>query len=367
MGSRRPAGRGTIAFFSIGLLLGLGLLWAAHELTWAGLGDRLSTFTTVFLGIFIEAAPFLLLGTVASGLVETYLPPETLQRWLPHGRLRGVLAGAGMGLLFPVCECGTVPLARRLLRKGLPLPVAVSFLLAAPVINPIVLFSTASAFGVGQMLAWRFGLTLLIAVITGLIFAVEPAPQSLLRDSAWAPIQGGSGKAAPVPPTAQPPAVQALSPAQAESSGRGRHTTGGQPNRGHKLNRSLAIAADEFFEMGRYLVLGSVLAALLQTFVPQSSLLAVGAGPLLSVLVMLTLAFVLSICSTVDSFVALAFVGSFTRGSMLAFLVYGPMVDIKSTLMYLTVFRRRTVAYLVLLPLALMLVIAVGMNLYLPG
>jgi hypothetical protein len=96
-------------------------------------------------------------------------------------------------------------------------------------------------------------------------------------------------------------------------------------------------------------------------------LLAVGAGPLLSVLVMLTLAFVLSICSTVDSFVALAFVGSFTRGSMLAFLVYGPMVDIKSTLMYLTVFRRRTVAYLVLLPLALMLVIAVGMNLYLPG
>lgn len=86
------------------------MIWAVRDLTWAGLGDRLATFTTIFLGIFIEATPFLVLGTVASGLVEQFLPQQTLQRLLPRGRLRGALAGAGLGLLFPAGECGTVPL-----------------------------------------------------------------------------------------------------------------------------------------------------------------------------------------------------------------------------------------------------------------
>lgn len=354
MVSRRPRGRNTIAIFVIGLLLGLALLWAVRDLGWAGLGDRLSTFTTIFLGIFIEAAPFLLLGTLASGLVEEFLPPQLLQRWMPRGRLPRALAGAGMGMLFPVCECGTVPLARRLLRKGLPLPVAITFLLAAPVINPIVLFSTAAAFGVGPLLALRFGLTALIALITGLIFSVEAAPRRLLRPAAWAPIQGGS---------------QAVAPLEAESAqdAHPEHHTHSHPrDRRSRINRALTIAADEFFEMGRFLVLGAALAALMQSFVPQSSLLAVGAGPLLSIVVMLALAVVLSICSTVDSFVALAFLGSFSSGSVLAFLVYGPMVDIKSTLMYLTVFNRRTVIYLISLPLALTLVAALFINLYLP-
>lgn len=353
MGPPRPPGRSTVVLFAIGLLLGLGLVWALRAFGWAGLGDRLGTFTTIFLGIFIEAAPFLLLGTLASGLVEQFLPPQALQRWIPSGRLGSTLAGAGMGFLFPVCECGTVPLARRLMRKGLPLPVAIAFLLAAPVINPIVLFSTAAAFGFGPLLALRFGLTLLIALLTGLVFSVEAAPRRLLRTTAWAPIQGGSDR----PATGA--TAQAARPPVADLSMPDR-------DRSNRINRALIIAADEFVEMGRYLVLGAALAAVLQTFVPQSSLLAVGSGPLLSVVVMVALAVILSICSTVDSFVALAFLGSFTSGSVLAFLVYGPMVDIKSTLMYLTVFRRRTVAYLIALPLALTLVAAVFINLVLP-
>lgn len=353
MDFRRPPGRSTVVIFAIGLLLGLGVVWAVRALGWAGLGERLSTFTTIFLGIFIEASPFLLLGTLASGLVEEFLPARALQRWIPAGRLRGALAGAGMGFLFPVCECGTVPLARRLLRKGLPLPVAIAFLLAAPVINPIVLFSTAAAFGFGPVLALRFGLTLLIAVLTGMVFSVEAAPRRLLRTPAWVPIQGGSGQ----------PATGSTALGAPDRPG---DLSAAHSTRSSRLNRALIIAADEFIEMGRYLVLGAVLAALLQTFVPQSSLLAVGSGPLLSVAVMLALAVILSICSTVDSFVALAFLGSFTPGSVLAFLVYGPMVDIKSVLMYLTVFRRRTVIYLIALPLALTLVAALFINLYLP-
>lgn len=322
------------------LIAGGGLGFGAAALLWAPDGlARLSTFATIFLGIFIEAVPFLLLGTLASGLVEVFINREALARRIPRSALGGAVAGSLMGFLFPVCECGVVPLVRRLFRKGLPLPVGVAFLLAAPVINPIVLVSTATAFGWGPMLAWRFGLTFAIAILTGLVFAVERQPARLLRPAAWAPIAGASGAVAAAP----------------------------RPGLRAGFNRALVIAGDEFFEMGRFLVAGSLLAALMQTFVPQATLLRIGSTPLLSVLVMVTLAVVLSICSTVDSFVALAFAGSFTPGAVLAFLVFGPMVDIKSTLMFLGVFRRRTVLYLILLPLMMTLVAAMAINLGAPA
>jgi uncharacterized membrane protein YraQ (UPF0718 family) len=220
-----------------------------------------------------------------------------------------------------VCECGTIPLGRRLIHKGMPLSSGVAFMLAAPVLNPIVIFSTASAFGWGPLLGWRLALTLAIAFATAVIFSVEKSPDKVLRLTL--------------------PVLQAHE-RTAES-------------RSQKLQRALVIGADEFFEMGRYLVLGALLAAAMQTFIPQAALLAVGRGPLLSVLVMLTLAFVLSICSTVDAFVALGFTGLFSFGSVLAFLVFGPMVDIKSILMYRQVFRPRAVAYLIALPLLMTL------------
>ncbi|MCA2001699.1 MAG: permease, partial [Chloroflexi bacterium] len=128
------------------------------------------------------------------------------------------------------------------------------------------------------------------------------------------------------------------------------------------LRQALLIAADEFFEMGRYLIIGAMLAAALQTFIPQASLLAIGGGPVLSVLVMLALAVILSICSTVDAFVALGFIGSFSFGSVLSFLVFGPMVDIKSVIMYLQVFRRKPVAYLVAIPFMMSLLAGVLFN-----
>ena len=117
--------------------------------------------------------------------------------------------------------------------------------------------------------------------------------------------------------------------------------------------------------MARYLIIGSLLAATMQTLVPQSTLLALGSGPIISVVLLMVLAFVLSVCSTVDAFLALSFVNSFTTGSILGFLVFGPMVDVKSSLMFLGVFRRRIVGYLILLPLLLSLVVSVFVNLYL--
>lgn len=324
----------------IGAAFAAAMLWlglrAASAGPLAGLTDQFSNFTTIFLGIFIEAASFLLLGAIASGFVEVFVNQDDLSRWIPRDPLRGALAGALLGFCFPVCECGVVPLARRLLKKGLPLSVGVTFLFAAPVFNPIVIASTVAAFGLGRVLFLRLGLTLVIAAATGLVFAAQPRPERLLRPTTWAPISGASGAA---PTVFQRPALR--------------------PG----LRQALIVAVDEFFEMGRYLVLGSLLAAILQTLIPQSALLTVSAGPVVSVLTLIALAVLLSICSTVDAFIALAFAGTFTTGSILAFLVFGPMVDIKSTLMFLGVFRRRTVAYLILLPLLMTILAGLVINL----
>lgn len=298
------------------------------------LWERLNLFATVFLGIFVEAVPYLLLGTLASGLVEVFLDREQMARLIPRRGLGSALAGAVLGLAFPVCECGVIPLTRRLFSKGLPLSAGVAFLLAAPVFNPIVIFSTAAAFGWGRMLFWRLGLTLVFAVVVGFIFSFEKDGGKVLK------------MAAPVLDL-QPMLKASLPFAE-------------------KMRQALVIAADEFFEMGRYLIVGAMLAAAMQTFVPQASLLAIGNGPLLSVLVMLTLAIVLSICSTVDAFVALGFVGSFSFGSILAFLVFGPMVDIKSIMMYRQVFKPRVVTYLVVLPFLMSLLAGLVFNYLVP-
>ncbi len=109
--------------------------------------QRVQTFVTIFLGIFIEAAPFLLAGALVSGLIAVFVDQSAIDRYLPKAALPGALIGGVMGLAFPVCECGVVPVVRRLYEKGLPLSIGIAFLLAAPVVNPVVILSTYSAFG----------------------------------------------------------------------------------------------------------------------------------------------------------------------------------------------------------------------------
>ena len=326
--------------FTAGLTAGLLLLilvaFALTNLAPPALSDHFTSFVTIFLGIFIEAVPFLLAGSVVSGLIEQFVNRQTLYHLLPSRPLPAALAGAFLGFTFPVCECGVVPVTRRLYQKGMPLSVGVAFLLAAPVINPIVLASTYAAFGWGPVLFGRFAITILVAFLVGLIFSIAAPGDVLLPESLHASQEHDHGRD------------------QAGASQRTLHD---------RLWHALAIAGDDFIDMGRFLVIGSMLAAAMQTIVPQSALLALGSGPIISVLALMALAFVLSICSTVDAFLALSFANTFTTGALLGFLTFGPMVDVKSSLMFLRVFRRRAVLYLILLPFLLNLVITIFINL----
>lgn len=325
-----------VALIAVGVILLAAVIGTGDDV-----GTIVSVFATRFLGIFIEAVPFLLLGTLVSGLIEAFISAEDIARLVPRNPFFATLIGTFMGFTFPVCECGVVPVVRRLYTKGLPMSVGVTFLLAAPVINPVVLVSTYAAFGFGNVLILRFAITALVAFVIGLVFAVAARPQDVLQPTSLAPVMGGSGEAIHLP--------------TARKTKRKPLLIG--------LRDALVMAGDEFFEMGRYLIIGSLLAATMQTLVSQDVLLALGRGPVVSVLVMQGLAFLLSVCSTVDSFLALAFAGTFTTGSILAFLTFGPMVDIKSTLMFAGVFKRRVVLYLILLPLLLTMLIGIWMNL----
>lgn len=300
-----------------------------------------ATFTTRFLGIFIEAVPFLLLGSLVSGLIEVFVSRDTLIAFVPRNRYLAAVGGTFLGMIFPVCECGVVPVARRLYKKGLPVSVGIAFLLAAPFMNPIVFASTFIAFGFGEIFIGRFIITAVIAITVGLLFAAFTTPQRVLHpDVLEEHLHSQTCDADHSTPAKRP----AFVPGVLDAS---RH------------------AYDEALEMGRFLVIGCMLAAAMQTLVPQETLLAVGSGPAISVLVMQILAFVLSVCSTVDAFLALAFVNTFTTGSLLAFLSFGPMVDIKSTMMFLGVFRRPVVAVLIAAPFIMSLLIGIFINLVL--
>ncbi|HMQ29703.1 MAG TPA: permease [Chloroflexaceae bacterium] len=326
----------------------LGLVWVAGDVgvpeglaPWTG---RLQGFVTVFLGIFIEALPFLMAGVLVSSAIHLFVSPATVQRLSPRNPVAAAVAGACLGLAFPVCECGSIPAARRLMAKGAALPGGIAFALAAPVVNPVVLISTFVAFGSWQVVAWRAGLTVLIAALVALVVGLAPRRDLVLA-----------------------PGVDALDDHDHahcdHDHGHDHGAAAGQGTWG-AARAVLGHANAELFEMMRYLVAGALLAATLQTVVPQQPLLALGGGPLVSVLVLMALAALLSICSTVDSFIALSFVGTFTPGAVLAFLVFGPMIDIKSTLMLTSTFTRRTVATIVLLCAQLALLAGVVVNLF---
>ncbi len=250
-----------------------------------GLADTLIVFSARFLGIFIEAAPFLLLGSLTSGLLETFVSHDDLVRFIPRNPVLASLVGGLLGFAFPVGECGVVPVTRRLFRKGLPTPVGITFLLAAPVINPIVIASTYTAFHERaiQIVYLRVAVALVVAVGVGVLFSFQPRPERVLRE----PVPASSTPSAPIVPGALAVTTSLIAAGpHLEPASRDETLSTQRMDLLPGLRQALLLAADEFFEMGRYLILGSMLAASLRIFVTQNQLKALATNPVSSVLAM---------------------------------------------------------------------------------
>ena len=266
------------------------------------------TYLVIFGSILIQALPFVMLGALAAALVEIFVPIGTLERLGRLPRPLQLPAAALAGLAFPICECGSVPVARRLAQRGLMPSAAVTFMLAAPAINPVVIASTFIAFR-GRSSVWtivggRFLLGVLVAVAVG-----------------W--VIGGRTKGELLKPNPQEAHEHPTDLARPEA----------------RWRRFFVHLGNDFLFMGRYLVLGATIAAAVQTFLPTSVLGGLAGAPVLSIVMMMALAGVLSLCSESDAFVAASFV-QFGPASQLAFLVFGPMVDLKLVPLYAWTFRR---------------------------
>lgn len=265
---------------------------------------------TVFISILIESMPFVLIGVFISGIIQMFVTEEMVRKWVPKNSMLAVLYSTLIGALFPACECGIVPITRRLVAKGMPLHAAIPFMLTGPIINPIVLFSTYIAFGSNfKMVLYRSLFAAAVAVAIGFILSVQ-YKDGQLRKKDIAP---------PIP-------VRSLK---------------------EKWIGTLEHTIDEFFSSGKYLIIGAFVASAMQTYVKTSTLLAIGQGKVSATLVMMALAFVLSLCSEADAFIASSFQNTFSFGALAAFLVYGPMLDIKNTLMLLQSFKARFVVVLI--------------------
>lgn len=328
--------------------------------------NQLNNAFTLFLSLLVEAMPFLLLGVLLSGLLLLFVDERKLIAIVPKNPLLGAFFGSCAGFLFPVCECGNVPVARRLLMQGVPAPVAIGFLLAAPTINPIVIWSTWVAFrDQPEIVILRVVFSLAIATIIGCVFSVQADLRPLLQPALaraqpqFATVKG-DGEATP---TLLQSGTFLLgnsgSPIRMEAAAMSANLAANKPQ-GNRWQMLLDNTVQEVRELGGVLVLGSAIAAAIQVLAPRELILSLGQSPITAIASMMLLAGLVSICSTVDSFFALSFASNFTSGSLLAFLVFGPMIDLKGIGLLLSIFKTRTVVYLFALATQLTFLFTLG-------
>jgi len=265
----------------------------------------LRSLLIVFGSLLIEAMPFVAIGAAVSAAIEVFVPASSFAKIGSLPRAAQVPAAAIAGIAFPVCECGSVPVARRLARKGLSPAAAVTFMLAAPIVNPVVIASTYVAYR-GRDTQWlmvggRFLLGLVVAMCVGWVVGAL-APKDLLRGATT----------------------------QAEDEE--------EPGES-RAHRFFSHLGGDLLFMARFLILGALIAATIQTFVPATAANSLANLPVLSLLAMMFLAFILSLCSESDAFVAASFT-AFGPAAQLAFLVFGPMVDTKLTALYIGTYNR---------------------------
>lgn len=283
-------------------------------------------FKTIFLGIIIEALPFILISVIVSSVLHNFVSEELIQKVLPKSKIYSILLACFLGMIFPACDCGMVPIVRRLVKKGVPLYSAVAFMLSAPIINPVVATATMYAFNSSEVALTRISVAFLVAFTTGWLTSKFFSGTELKDTGHSHEHEHGHDH-----------------DCGCACHSHEEHTIAG------KFFNVLDDACAEFFEMGKYLILGSFIGAAAQTFIPRVLLLNVGHESFLSIVVMMLFAFTISVCSSADAFIASSFSTSFTMGSLVAFMVFGPMIDIKNTLMLAHTFRWRFVVFLVVM------------------
>lgn len=299
----------------LGGLLGLVAVrvWSAEALQ--PFSGQLQDIFTLSISLLIESLPFIVLGISLSIVVQVFVPASWLVSWLPKNPFARRAIVSLFGMFLPVCECGNVPLARGLMGRGYSVGDSVTFLLAAPIVNPVTIITTHQAFGFDDgILVARLLAGYAIANMLGWLLSLHPQPERLLTTKFQ---------------------KECLVPEAAESTTR--------------MHRVGSMFVRESTALMPALIVGAFIAGSIQVGVSRDVLITLGTDPILSVLAMLTLAFVISVCANVDAFFILPFAQTFLPGSIVAFLVFGPLIDIKMVALLRTTYTGRAISLMALI------------------
>jgi uncharacterized membrane protein YraQ (UPF0718 family) len=282
-----------------------------------------------FLALAFEGLPFVLVGSLISGFIAAFVPSRVITRFLPKNRFLATLVSGLLGLIFPVCECGVVPVVRRLLDKGLPLYCGLTYMLASPIVNPLVAISTYAAFRAQQP-----GLNTVVRLVSGYLVAVVVGLVVSRLDPAR--LLGGRAIATRTGRRRTTLSIAAMPDAPDASRG---------VSIRQRLIGAVQLASDDFIDTAIYFMIGAAVASVFNTAVDQRIILPLASSPILSVVAMMVIAGILTLCSSSDAFIAATFT-SFPMPARMAFLIFGPMFNFKLPFLYSSLLRKRAVVAL---------------------
>lgn len=290
--------------------------------------ESIGDFATIFISIILEAVPFILIGSFISAIIQIYVSEETITKLIPTGSVLAYFEAALAGLLFPVCECAIIPITRRLIKKGLPTGVGVTFMLAVPIINPVVIMSTYYAFydKQGMVLLRTFG-GFAAAIIIGMIVNIFQGNKDLLLNSSESDSYCSCGC----------------------------NSYFGEQN---KIKAVLEHTNREFLDITRYLIFGAFISSVFQVMTSNGSFKFISSNKILVIIFMMFLAFLLSLCSEADAFVGRTFLSQYSVSGVVAFLILGPMLDIKNLIILSGTFKKSFVAKLVITTISVVFIIS---------
>ncbi len=287
--------------------------------------DVIKNISIIFMSIFFESLPFLLLGAFISSIVETFVSNETMAKIIPKNKLFGSIVGVFLGFFLPACDCAVIPVSKRLIKKKVPINVAVSFMLASPIINPVVLLSTYYAFFKNNPNVFWFRIIfgIIIALVIGIIIGIIFDKKNVIKNSLLD---------------------------EDDECECHNHEHCHNENKMTVKKAFLSIVKHtvyDTFEVVKFLMFGAFLASLVQVLLPRNILSLLNGNDIVSIITLMVFAYLISLCSTSDSFVGKSLMSSFSKSSILAYLLLGPMIDIKNTMVLLGNYKRKFVIILI--------------------
>lgn len=284
--------------------------------------ETFKIWVSTFLSIIVEALPFILIGSIISAIIQLFVHEETIEKILPKNKILSIILAGFIGLFVPLCECAIVPIGRSLIKKGVPIGTTTTFMLSVPIINPIVLLSTYYAFSNNLNVVFLRALGgLLIAIIIGLIMQILTKNTQVIKsDNDYF-----------------------------SACDCGCETFYVRPSFFANIKNLIEHTSKEFLDISRYFVFGAFLASIVSVTMTSLTLNFENIMPSIGILIMMILTFLLSLCSEADAFVAQGFLSTFGTSGVTAFLILGPMLDLKNVILLLGAFKKKYVLYLSLL------------------